>query len=243
VENSVKSQLRSLLEMAHERQLAQIAALSPAARDEVGTPERWSAKDHLAHTMYWRERTSERLAAAGRGGPPAPDDGGDYQPINEANFEQHRSRSWADVFADDARIHAQLLANFDALSEEDFVDPARFAWTDGQPLLTYVLGSFGHVQEHLAQYLRDRGDIEGAAQVHEAFTRAITQSSLPPVAHAYATYNLACFHALTGQSAKAVGLLAEALRLHPQLTEWSKQDPDFASLRADPEYQAIYTAS
>jgi hypothetical protein len=239
VENSVKSQLRSLIDMAHQRQLAQIAALPDAERDEIGTPERWSAKDNLAHTMFWKERLSERLAVAAHGETPTTGDD-DFQPINEENFETHRSRSWADVLADDARIHAQLLASLDALSDEDLVEPTRFAWTNGEPLLTNVLGSYWHVQEHLAQPFRERGDLDGAAQIHELFTRAITQSSLPPVAHAFGIYNLACFYALTGSNAKALDLLGESLRLNPRLTEWSKQDPDFAALRDDPAYQALY---
>src|SRR5690349_38854 len=52
METSVNAQIHRLIEVAHQRQLAQIAALSEAERDDVGTPERWSAKDHLAHTMY-----------------------------------------------------------------------------------------------------------------------------------------------------------------------------------------------
>jgi DinB superfamily len=239
VESSVHTQLHRLIDMAHERQLAQIAALSDAERDESGTSERWSAKDQFAHTMYWKERLSERLTAASHGESPAEE--GDVQSTNEANFKAHRNRPWADVLADDARIHAQLLANLDALSEENLVDPSRFAWKTGEPLLANVLGSLWHVQEHLAQPFLDRDDLDGASQVFEAHAREITQSSLPPVAHAYAVYNLACFHAvLTGNKARALELLAEALRLRPSLTEWSKQDPDFALLRDDPAYQALY---
>ncbi len=240
MDDSVKTQLRSLIDMTHERQLAQIAALSDAERDEIGTLERWSAKDHLAHTMYWKQRLAERLAAAAHGETPAED--GDVQSTNEANFEAHRNRPWADVLADDARIHAQLLANLAALSEEDLVDPARFAWKNGEPLLGNVLGNLWHAQEHLAQPFFDRNDLDGATQVFEAHAREIMQSSLPPVARAYTLYNLACFHAvLTGNKARALELLAEALRLRPSLTEWSKQDPDFAALRDEPAYQALYT--
>jgi len=241
VNDSVKTQLRRLIDLAHQRQLAQIAALPDAEREEAGTPERWSAKDHLAHTMYWKQRLSERLAAAAHGETPAED--GDVQSTNQANFEAHRHRPWADVLADDARIHAQLLANLDALSEEDLADPARFAWKNGEPLLGNVLGNLWHVQEHLAQPFLNRNDLDGATQVFETHAREIMQSSLPPVARAYTLYNLACFHAvLMGNKAKALESLGEALRLLPSLTEWSKQDPDFAALRDDPAYQALYTS-
>jgi hypothetical protein len=139
VERSVRTQLHLLINLAHERQLAQIAALPEAERDEIGTPERWSAKDQLAHTMYWKERLSERLAAVARGETPAEE--GDTQSTNEANFEAHRNRPWADVLADDARIHAQLLANLDGLLEEALIDPAHVTSKYGDPLLAYVLGN------------------------------------------------------------------------------------------------------
>jgi tetratricopeptide (TPR) repeat protein len=240
MQTAIKPQLRRLLEMAHQRQLAQIAALSDAARAEAGTPERWSVKDHLAHTTYWKERTAERLAAAAQGAAPLADSE-DFQPINEANFEHARQRPWADILADDARIHAELLARLDALSEEELVDPTCFGWANGDALLTYVLGSVGHVQGHIAQYLSDRGDLEGATRVHEGFVQAMTGADLPAVAHAHGRYNLACFYAATGRTEQALDLLREALRLHPDLTDWSQQDPDFASLRDDPRYRALYT--
>ncbi len=87
----LKARLRSLLDLARERQLAQVAGLSPSERDATGTLERWTAKDHLAHTIFWKEYMSERLAAAERGETPVliPD----FQPINEANFHVNRDRA------------------------------------------------------------------------------------------------------------------------------------------------------
>jgi hypothetical protein len=55
-----------------------------------------------------------------------------------------------------------------------------------------------------------------------------------------AVYNLACFYALSGQRDNAISGLQDALRLNPALTDWSKQDPDFDSIREDPAYLAIY---
>jgi len=39
----------------------------------------------------------------------------------------------------------------------------------------------------------------------------------------------------------AIAQLGEALRLNPDLTEWSKQDPDFASIREEPAYRSLYS--
>jgi hypothetical protein len=53
-------------------------------------------------------------------------------------------------------------------------------------------------------------------------------------------YNLACYLALAGEKNKAVELLGEALRLHPGLTEWSRQDTDLVSLHGLPGYERLY---
>jgi hypothetical protein len=57
-----------------------------------------------------------------------------------------------------------------------------------------------------------------------------------------ARYNLACHYALIGEAEKAIDGLREALELNPRLTDWSKEDPDFAPLREDPRYMALYDA-
>jgi hypothetical protein len=54
-------------------------------------------------------------------------------------------------------------------------------------------------------------------------------------------YNLACHYALSGQKERAISGLREALTLNPDLTEWSKQDPDFVPLRQEAGYQALYS--
>ena len=39
---------------------------------------------------------------------------------------------------------------------------------------------------------------------------------------------------------QALALLPEALRLQPDLVEWSKEDTDLSSLHDLPAYQALY---
>jgi hypothetical protein len=43
-----------------------------------------------------------------------------------------------------------------------------------------------------------------------------------------------------GDKQKAINELRQALRLRPDLTEWSQQDPDFEPIRDEAGYKAIY---
>ena len=52
-------------------------------------------------------------------------------------------------------------------------------------------------------------------------------------------YNRACFEAIVGNHEEALTLLAQALAQAPSKRLWAQQDPDFASLRQDPRFQAL----
>ena len=49
-------------------------------------------------------------------------------------------------------------------------------------------------------------------------------------------YNLACFEALAGRRADALGHLARAVEVDPRATEWAATDDDLAALRDDPGF-------
>jgi hypothetical protein len=240
-DDQVKPQLLQLLDIARAIQLDFLAGLSDTERAETGTSAHWSAKDEIAHTMMWKRHLADRLTAVVRGEEPPsiPDD--QIVAVNERNFVENQARTWDEVMAEDARIHANLLGAVAALAEDDLAEPGRFPWMNGDPLYASVIGNpYVHVQEHLAQYWRDRGEIARAREVNEQFVAALDRPGTLPLARSYGLYNLACFYALTGEGTRAIPLLAEALQLHPKLTEWSKQDPDLASIHQEPAYQAIY---
>lgn len=58
-------------------------------------------------------------------------------------------------------------------------------------------------------------------------------------------YNLACTHALLGESEAAIGYLRLELENHPSKASrrrqqvWARDDPDLASLRGDPRFEAL----
>ncbi len=55
-------------------------------------------------------------------------------------------------------------------------------------------------------------------------------------------YNVACLYALEGQAAAALDCLEECVRLGFGNFDWIRRDPDLASLRGDPRYDALLAA-
>lgn len=235
----VHGALIGLLERAYETQSAWIRGLSDAERNAIGTPEQWSAKDMLAHITFWQQVTVERLAAARRGEEPRAF--GDFQPVNERIFEERRTQPWEQVLAGAERTYAALTEQVRAIDEQMLTDPQRFAWTRGQALSASILGNgFWHPLEHVARFYAARGEQERATELLE---QAIVQEKALerlPNDRGAALYNLACFYATTGQPDKALPLLPEALRLRPDLVEWSKQDSDLDALRDVPAFKALF---
>jgi tetratricopeptide (TPR) repeat protein len=237
----VQAALLGLLERAYESQNAWIAGLSDAERNMLGTPEQWSAKDMLAHVTFWQEVTAERLAAARRD--EQPHALGDFQPVNERVFEERRGQSWEQALAGAQRAHAALTEHVRSIDAQLLTDRQRFAWTSGQPLVANILGNgFWHPLEHVARFYAARGEPERASELLEQTIVQEKALDALPDDRGAALYNLACFYATTGQPDKALPLLPEALRLRPDLLEWSKQDSDLDGLRDLPAFQALYTA-
>jgi tetratricopeptide (TPR) repeat protein len=56
-------------------------------------------------------------------------------------------------------------------------------------------------------------------------------------------YNLACRQAQEGKSAEAIAALRKAIELNPAAREWAAGDDDLASLRDEPEFEALVRAT
>jgi tetratricopeptide (TPR) repeat protein len=147
------------------------------------------------------------------------------------------------VIAEADQAHADLLAAMQALPEAVLSDPNRFAWQNGRSLLSSIVGNgYLHPQSHVAQAYVERGDLPRATRLQEMVTETVGRFGYDITPRGVALYNLASFYSTTGQIDQALNLLPEALRLRPDLVEWSKEDPDFVSLHGLPAYQALYQA-
>jgi tetratricopeptide (TPR) repeat protein len=179
------------------------------------------------------------LEATASGGRTAWDDNEDA--TNARIFELHRHESWERIAGGLDDVNQRLLDALQMLSELDLMDPARNPWRNKRPAWVSIAGnSFTHPIVHLAQYAFEHGDPERGTHLNELAAERLMKVDDSPSWRATAVYNLACAYAMGGQREKAIANLRQALELNPDLTEWSKKDPDLTSLHGDPDYLAIY---
>lgn len=235
----LKVEILDLIQRAHEEEQAFAARLPDEERATIGTLERWSAKDLVAHMMVWQERLAQNIHAGSRGEtPPAV---GDVDQANAEIFEANRNRSWGDILAYAARAYGSLAETVHAMRDGDLLSTQVLPWQNNRPLWRTIVGTgYSHPISHLTQYYAEHAQVRRGTELSEEAADRLAQLDDSPDWRGVVRYNLACYYALAGQAEKAMDALREALRLAPDLTEWSKQDPDLVSLRERPDYQSLY---
>jgi tetratricopeptide (TPR) repeat protein len=151
------------------------------------------------------------------------------------------NRPWAEVLEHSERAYRILVERTGAMGNEDLAGTETLPWQEGRPLWRLIVGnSYSHPISHLGQYYAARGEVSQATAMQEEAAVLLAQLDESPSWIGVVRYNLACHYALIGQKEKAIEELRRALDLNPGLTEWSKEDPDFASIRGEPGYQQLY---
>jgi len=237
-EGTVKSKLAALLKAGADEQRVFIAGLSDAQRAQVGTPDKWSAKDQVAHNASAQGRHAEIFRSVERGEPPEK-----IQDIDEHNlvaFQKYHNHSWPEIIAAVDASYAALLALLERYSEAYLTTPNGLMLPlDNPPWRLFMTSGFTHPMLHFADYYLEHGDMERATAFQKRLAEG-TASLGDDDSRGIADYNLACFYAKTGQEDSALALLPNAMKLAPRLVEWSKQDTDLVSLQAEPAFQALY---
>jgi hypothetical protein len=237
-EGTVKSQLVALMKASAEEQRAFLTSLTDAQRAQSGMPDQWSAKDTVAHIAHSRTSFVEEYSMMLRG--ETPPDLPDADAQNKVIFLDHRNQTWPEVVTYADAAYSALSALLERYSEADLTTPDRLPPPRNNPLWRPFLGAgYTHPVLHFADYYLEHGDLERATTLQKRMAEG-TASVGGERARGLADYNLACFYAKTGQPAPALALLPGALRLAPDIMEWSKEDPDLVSLHTEPAYQALY---
>lgn len=192
---SLQSSLLALLHQARKAELAWISTLSETEYETNGTPERWSAKNLLAHIAAWKRRGAERLDLIERGETPPQLDS--LEQFNEKIFTTSQDRSWQELHNEAEQAFIDLVGLVGQLPEKVFTEPEEIIWQ--------IMACGGkHPYRHLAEFSLQQGDVEHATLLYEELIDAMRSMPLPASELARAIYQLADFYAMTGQQTKAI---------------------------------------
>jgi hypothetical protein len=197
------------------------ARLDPADREAPAADGGWSPKDVQAHLSAWKGRTYQRLLALREGG---------YEPTevetDEANAVFHAERtgwSWGEVVDDADATTDALVREIELASDETLALP-RISGT--------IMGNGSeHTLTHLTPIAVASGQESRTLELADAITAIIDRGGWPLRAEAFARYNLACFHALSGNLDVARSLLRQALPADDELRGYAPADDDLIALR------------
>ena len=199
-------------------------------------PERWTAKDHVAHLAHWRRHAAQILTAVRTGAPlPKADDVDD---VNAGVHDANRERP-AEEVKEAARItYAELARAIEDCSGEELMRPRPgreqdAVWEVVPPNCHLHLG------EHLGFWHEAQGDRSAADQAQLWMLEVHEAAFSEPRSQAFGTYNLACYYARQGRSADAIPHIKRSFELHPELKEWARNDKDLDPIRDEPELRTI----
>jgi tetratricopeptide (TPR) repeat protein len=227
-----------LLEQS-QKEIANLAQLlDEGERGAMGTPQRWTTKDHLAHLSEWNRRMASSLSGVDEAF--FPDDGN----INEENaaiYAKYQAWSWDQVLELAQSALKGLVDHTQQMSEEDLASITRLSWQGQRPIWRLILGNgYTHTLLHLGYIYKDRQDRDEALRLAEESSQSLLELDVSPNWQGVTLYNLACNYAALGEPAKSINFLSQALSLEPGLIEFSKQDNDLAGVRDDPQVQDFY---
>lgn len=231
--------LLSLLKLAHEEEQKLYARLDENERSSTSKLEQWSAKDIMAHIASWKEHVVSNIMATLRD--KNPEVSGDLDRINAAIFEANKNKSWDDILTHLEQVYKSSIECVRAVPHEKMIDSDTLPWQEGRPLWRIIAGNgYIHPITHLAEYYFRRGDDNYAVKLHEQAADLTAKLTNSPDWLGVVKYNLACCYALSGQHKRAINELGESLKLNSDLTEWSREDPDLASIRRYGGYKSLY---
>ena len=161
-----KAEMLDAMRRTRDEWEALLAAVGEARLGEPGVEGVWSVRDVVAHLTAYERSAGALLLAELRGETPTnlelyglelvPREVSsekrvwDEDQYNAWHVEWNRGRSLADVLTDSRRAHERLLAAVEAVPEEDFPAPGRFAWTHGRSLSQILPNqSFNHYRMHI----------------------------------------------------------------------------------------------
>lgn len=230
-----------LLDMAEKESMRIYDALPQDAKDEHGTFEHWAPKDLIAHIAAWvdfgasgvesfRERTTWRASE-------------DFETHNQEIFDRYEDMTWGQAVEFLAEAFERMRSATQALSNDELLDPFEVRDGETRPVWRLVVGyAYTHPINHITARYVEREDSAAAAALQEEMVEHLVALDQDPEWQSIPIYNLGCFYSLSGKSERAIEEIRRALRLNPDLRDWSMKDPDLEPVRDHPDFQALFDA-
>jgi len=147
-----------------------LASMSEEQIIDPHLPSNLSVKDLVAHLWAWQKRSIARMEAARHNRKPdfpqwprELDSDSDDNPdrINAWIYETYLEKPWSSVYGDWRAGFLRFLESGEAIPEKDLLDPERYTWMEGYPLLLVLQSSYEHHHidhlEPLLAWLRQNG--------------------------------------------------------------------------------------
>src|SRR5690242_10912301 len=90
----LKPRILALVAQGLVEQQTFIETLSPADRSAIGSPDAWSAKDHVAHNATWKADAAREITAAHRGEGYLPES---ITVFNPRVFAEQQHQTWDEI--------------------------------------------------------------------------------------------------------------------------------------------------
>ena len=160
-----REEMINLLKISNREQQNFISTLTADERSAEGKIDAWSAKDRLAHVVYWDADLVAQISGQERDGT---DDIEDFNEENAFVWKKYQAATWQDIEQLIETTHDRFITLLEKLSEEQITDPEWYDWMNGRPLWRSItFGTFYHALQHLAELYALRGDTVYANQLQE----------------------------------------------------------------------------
>jgi len=210
----------------------------PEKLEQKGTLMKWALRDDVIHCAYYIQQFADRLAWPRDH---AKVDSNDYLKVNDDVWTGHQSENWAQSIKMLEDACRAVITGLKLIDEDDLNDGAAFTWMGEQSLAQYIPGLvFTHGLMHIQYAFMREGMADAAIRNSDKAYQMINPLDSSERGRGRNLYNKACSYALAGHKTEAIQMLKDALKLAPDLLEWSKQDSDLDNLREDPQFMAIY---
>lgn len=225
-----KQKILEITDWVYQEERTLIDKLTDKEYAEIGTFQKWSAKDIIAHTSFWKLLRAKSINDFLRG--ETPRELGDYQKINEEVFKKYLNSSWDDIADYSKEAYNSLKKIIDSVSEEDLNSKKSFPFLgDKEIWKIIIIYCCLHPIGHLDKYYANRNQTYYSINLWKEAVHLLERLPASSGIIGNARYDLARYYALSGQKFIAIRTLNKAVQLNPNLIKRSTEDPVLSSIR------------